>query len=76
MIVGGFATKLKAARLVCSGEKLSFRQEKYRIFLNGLSANPADPICGVSIIALEFESAPEFTNFAARPPLKAGRIFV
>jgi alpha-L-fucosidase len=75
MVIGGFTTKLKSARLVASGQNLKFTQEKYRIIFKDLPKDGQDTITGVTVIALEFESEPETVSYAAQPPLTLGRIW-
>jgi hypothetical protein len=75
LIIGGFTTKLASARMLGTGQKLSFVQEKYRIILRDLPKEGRDTIAGVTVIALEFEGRPETVRFAARPPLNRGRVY-
>jgi alpha-L-fucosidase len=75
LIVGGFTTVLKSAKILATGEALQFTQEKYRIILKDMPKEPQDKIAGVAIIALEFAGEPETVHFAARPPLNQGRIY-
>ena len=75
MVIGGFPTGLKSARVLASGQELAFTQEKYRIIFNELPKDPPDSIAGVAVVALEFEKTPEFIRFAAIPPLNRGRIY-
>jgi alpha-L-fucosidase len=75
LIVGGFTTALKSAKILASGESLKFTQEKYRIIFKDMPKEPQDKVAGVAIIALEFEGVPETVRFAARPPLNQGKIY-
>jgi alpha-L-fucosidase len=75
LIVGGFKTPLKSAKILASGKSLAFSQEKYRLILKDLPPEPQDRIAGVAVIALEFDGVPETLRFAARPPLNQGRIY-
>jgi alpha-L-fucosidase len=76
MIIGGFTTPLKSAKILSTGEDIQFAQEKYRIKLHNLPKTSPDPTCGVAVIALDFGAEPpEFTAFAARPQLNHGRVF-
>jgi alpha-L-fucosidase len=75
LIIGGFIGKLKAARVLGTGEELKFTQEKYRILLRDMPKEPRDKIAGVAVIALEFEGEPETVRFAARPALNEGKIY-
>ncbi|MDR2101089.1 MAG: alpha-L-fucosidase [Treponema sp.] len=75
LILGGFVGKLKSARILGTGQNLSFVQEKYRIILRDLPRDGRDPIAGVTVFALEFDGEPEMVDFAATPPLNHGRIY-
>jgi alpha-L-fucosidase len=75
LIVGGFTTALKSAKILASGKSLKFTQEKYRIILKDMPKEPQDKIAGVAVIALEFGGVPETVRFAARPPLNQGKIY-
>lgn len=75
LVIGGFTTKLKSAGIVSTNQQLNFTQEKYRIIFNGLPEKSPDKTAGITIIALIFESEPEFTQFALTPPLNCGRIY-
>ncbi|GHT97170.1 alpha-L-fucosidase [Spirochaetia bacterium] len=74
-IAGGFTTKLKSARILGTGQKLSFTQERFRIFLKDLPKEPpAGTVAGTAVIALEFETDPEKFRYPSRPPLNKGRV--
>ncbi|MDR0670399.1 MAG: alpha-L-fucosidase [Treponema sp.] len=75
LVVGGFTTTLKSAKILASGTNLKFTQEKYRIIFNDMPKEPQDKIAGVAVIALEFDGVPEMVHFAARPPLNQGKIY-
>ncbi|MDR3333280.1 MAG: alpha-L-fucosidase [Treponema sp.] len=75
LVVGGYTTKLKSAKILATGENIAFTQEKYRITLKDMPKEPQDKIAGVAVIVLEFESTPETIRFPARPPLTQGRIY-
>jgi alpha-L-fucosidase len=74
MHLGGFASKLKSARILGCGE-IEFEQEQYRITLKNMPGQ-SPGAAGVAVIALEFEKAPEFVRFPLRPPLNKGRIYI
>jgi alpha-L-fucosidase len=77
LIFSGFAgSKLKSARILWNNQRLDFTQEKYRIIIGDLKDSDRDTVAGVTVIALEFETAPELVPFAARPPLNNGKVFV
>ncbi|MCL2880792.1 MAG: alpha-L-fucosidase, partial [Treponema sp.] len=75
LIIGGFTSHLSSAKILADGRKLPFIQEKYRIILKDLPVDGRDPVAGVTVLALEFDSDPEYIRFAARPPLNSGRIY-
>ncbi|MDR0668660.1 MAG: alpha-L-fucosidase, partial [Treponema sp.] len=72
LIVGGFTTALKSAKILASGESIAFSQEKYRIILKGMPKETPDKIAGVAVIALEFSSVPEIVPYATTPHMIQG----
>jgi alpha-L-fucosidase len=75
LILGGFVSKVKSARILATGRELNFVQEKHRIFLRGLPPDCRDTLVGVTVIVLEFDGEPETIGFASRPQLNNGRVF-
>jgi len=75
IVLGGFGSKLKAARIVDGGRPVEFAQEGWRIYLKNLPAQSPDPVAGVAVLALEFEDDLAFTSFPNRPALNNGREF-
>ena len=73
--LGGFQTKLKSATIVETGQKLTFEQGPFRIVLSGLPERCPDTSAQVGVIALEFESAPEYIRHVGTPPLNKGRVY-
>jgi alpha-L-fucosidase len=73
LIVGGFVSPLKSARIL-GGKELTFTQEKYRIIFRNLPKE-RDPIAGVTVIALEFDQEPDSIPTPARPELNLGRVY-
>jgi alpha-L-fucosidase len=63
---GGFTTKLKAVRLL-NGPPIAFRQEGFHIGLAGCPETSPDPIAGVTIYEMEFESPPAVSFRALLP---------
>jgi alpha-L-fucosidase len=54
--IGGLGTKVKSAKLLATGQPVSFRQDQFRTQFTGLPASaPDDP---VTVIAVECESKP------------------
>jgi len=76
IILGGFKTRLKSAKLLRDGSAITFKQEGYRITLQNLPKTSPDEIAGVAVLALEFEDVPVFVPFPSRPALNNGRTFV
>ena len=72
MALGGFATPLKAVRLVRDGSPVSFEQRGQRILLKNLSRTSPDPHAGIAVLELEFEAAPEFHHASYFPQLHGG----
>ena len=73
LVLGGFQTKLKSARVVGGGQ-LKFTQEPHRITLSGLPAKSPGAAAGVAVIALEFEERPVQVRCSLYPMLNSGRI--
>ena len=67
--LGGFKTKLKSARLLTTGKQIAFEQNGPRIVLKKLPKESPDKTAGVTVIALEFASAPRHQHFATTPAL-------
>ena len=67
--LGGFKTKLKSARLLTTGKQIAFEQIGPRIVLKKLPKESPDKTAGVTVIALEFASAPRHQHFATTPAL-------
>jgi Alpha-L-fucosidase len=76
IILGGFTTRLRSAKILSTGQTLDFTQEEYQIRLQNLPADSPDSIAGVAVLALEFEKAPFFRPFAYRPSLNNGRTYI
>lgn len=76
VVIGGFSDKLVSAKILTAGENLTFKQEKYRIYLDNTHKSSPDEVAGVAIIELEFEKKPEFVEFAACPALHSGKRYM
>jgi len=72
MGIGGFQTKLKSARFHVSGKKIDFVQEGSRIILKNMPRTSPDKIAGVTVIELDFASAPKHVSHATTPALWVG----
>ncbi len=72
MALGGFATPLKAVRLVRDGSPVSFEQRGQRILLKNLPRTSPDPHAGIAVLELEFEAAPVFHHASYFPQLHGG----
>jgi len=54
--IGGLKTKVKSAKLLCTGESVEFDQNEFRVRFKGLPEEaPAQP---VTVLAVECESTP------------------
>jgi alpha-L-fucosidase len=73
LIIGGFASRLKSACIVGTGQKLAFTQEKYRIILRDIPSNGRDAIAGVTVLALEFDGELAALKYPGTPALNNGR---
>ena len=58
--IPGLETKVISARLVATGEKLIYQQDKYRLLFTGLAGTPPDK--PVTVIEVECESEPAQMN--------------
>ena len=67
--LGGFKTKLKAARFLVSGKRIDFEQDGARIILKNMPTSSTDKTAGVTIIALDFAAEPRHESFATTPAL-------
>ncbi len=72
MALGGFATPLKAVRLVRDGSPVNFEQRGQRILLKNLPRTSPDPHAGIAVLELEFAAAPEFHHASYFPQLHGG----
>lgn len=68
--LGGFATELKKAYFLISGEAIAFEQEGYRIVLKDLPDASPDTLTGITIICLEFAEEPDHKRFRSTPSLE------
>ena len=72
MPLGGFRTKLKAARMLTTGKKIDFEQSGARIVLKNLPRTNPDKLVAVTVIELEFASKPAHKRGATTPALWTG----
>jgi alpha-L-fucosidase len=75
LVLGGFQTKLKSARLL-GGTAVDFTQDTRRIVLRGLPDRSPDETAGVAVFALEFEKPPVCVRASAYPALNGGQTFL
>jgi alpha-L-fucosidase len=75
-IVAGFTTGLRSARILGTGQELKFSQEKYRLIVTDLPREVPDPVAGVAVLELDFESGPEKVRFATQAPLNEGQVWL
>ena len=73
MFLGGFQTKLKSARFLESGKKISFKQKDNRIILRNMPPSSPDKLAGYNVIVLEFASPPVHKGATETPALRTGR---
>lgn len=73
LVLGGFQTPLKRAWLLADDRPLGFEQDDWRIVLQELPETSPDPIAGVAVIALEFETPPRFRHAGRYPQLHGGQ---
>ena len=72
MAIGGFASPLRAVRLLKDGSPLAFEQRGQRILLKNLPATPPDTHAGVTVLELDFDGEPEFHFASYFPQLHGG----
>ena len=58
IVIGGFRNKLVKATLMATGKRVRFQQKGEQILLKGLPAKNPDRIASISVVELEFASAP------------------
>jgi alpha-L-fucosidase len=71
--IGGLKNKVLKASLYPNGQEIQFKQDDFRVLLNGLPQNAPDPL--VTVIELQCDSEPDqdFNNVRAnRPRLQVG----
>jgi len=56
---GGFETKLKKASFLTTGKPIRFEQKGNRLILKGLPQENPDRVAGVTVIKMDFASAPK-----------------
>ncbi len=69
LVLGGFKTRLKSARLLADGKQIEFEQKSHRIILKNLPVRSPDKLVGINVIVLEFSSEPRHETFATTPVL-------
>jgi alpha-L-fucosidase len=68
--IGGLLTKVKSARLLATGQKVAFQQDRLRVRFTGLPARaPDDPI---STLVIECESEPKQDQYVIRKERERG----
>ena len=70
--LGGYQTKLLEARLLPTGERLPFTQDKARLTVRGLPLRCPDTVCGVGVVELIFEDEPKTVLHSLYPQLHGG----
>lgn len=74
LILGGFMSPLKSARLGNSATPIDFEQKGHRIFLKNLPQESPDRIAGIAVFELEFTEKPEFRKASYYPQLHDGQV--
>jgi len=75
IILGGFRTKLKGARIPCNGQNIEFEQHGWQIILKNLPRDTPDIIASVTILELEFSEDIAYIPFPEYPALNNGRVY-
>ena len=58
LIFGGYTDAPKRITYLATGEEIDFEVDGHRIILKNLPADPPDKILGVTVLKMEFDSAP------------------
>lgn len=72
MAIGGFVSPVRSIRLLKDGAPIQFEQRGHRILLKNLPPVPPDEIASVTVLRLEFDSAPDFHWASYYPQLHGG----
>ena len=73
MGLGGYRTAPKKVYYVKDGKPIDFELKGHRIILKGLPKEAPDKVCGVTVIAMEFDEKPEHTFASYFPQLHYGQ---
>jgi len=73
IVLGGFSTKVKNARILQCGTAVNCEQKGWRIFLRDLPKDVPDKIAGVTVLAVEFEEDVKYEHFPGTRSLNNGR---
>ena len=72
MALGGFLSPVRSVSLLKDGTPLQFEQRGHRILLKNLPPTPPDKNAGITVLKLEFDSAPDFRFASYFPQLHGG----
>ena len=76
IVLGGFRSKVKSARLLESGAPVEWEQKGWRIFLRNLPKDVPDKIIGVTVLVVEFEEDVVYEHFPGSPSLNGGKMLL
>lgn len=76
MGIGGYMEAPKAVRLLKDGTPVAFEHRGNRIILKDLPPEPPDRHTGVTVIEMEFDSAPRYFYASLYPHMREGRDIV
>jgi hypothetical protein len=76
LIFGGFASKLKAIRLVPSGTPVAFQQTDRQIVVEPPPPEQCDPVANITVFEMEFEEPPVHKRCSAYPQLHVGEALI
>ncbi len=72
MGIGGYMNAPKAVRILGDGSPVEFEHKGHRIILKNLPEKSPDKACGVAVIEMEFDEAPQYRFASYYPQLHGG----
>ncbi|MBN2851524.1 MAG: alpha-L-fucosidase [Clostridia bacterium] len=75
MGIGGYMKAPKAVRFLKDGTPIEFEHKDHRILLKNMPSKPLDTHAGITVIELEFDTAPEYVFASYYPQLHGGKTF-
>lgn len=76
MVIGGYATKPKAVKLIKTDELIDFEYSDHRIILKNLPKQSIDKTLGITVIELEFDCVPEYVFASRYPQINNGKKYI